>query len=98
MNRTRVTVLLLLSLWCIVRADYFLREPEFLEEPEGRRHRRAVSEWQTKWRVKARSFGQSPEEQKEIQGYIERLNAVVDERYPNKEHSKSEVSPLRQYK
>jgi hypothetical protein len=65
----------------IVRSDYFLREPSF--EDEERRPRRAVPEWHEEWRKKARSFGQSPEEQTVVQQYIDRLNVVAREKHPN---------------
>lgn len=68
----------------LVQSDHFLREPTFTDiQQEERRPKREVLEWQEEWREKARSFGQSPEERAIVHQYIDRLNAVARDRYPN---------------
>ncbi|KAI6214686.1 Zinc metalloproteinase [Aphelenchoides besseyi] len=70
-----LVVLLILT---IADADYFLREPQWSNrEDVNSRSRRETLEWQTKLREKARSFGQTIEEQEQVQKYVNRLNDIA---------------------
>jgi hypothetical protein len=74
-------------------ADYFLREPDFVENDH--RPRRSIPEWQEKWRQKAISFGRSPEEQQEVQKYMNELSSLAREKHPsNKDNRQLDVSLL----
>lgn len=79
---------LLLCCWAAVRADHFLREPAWLleqpepgPEPRAERRRRELPDWQARLRQKALSFGQSADEQDQVDFYLRKLNQLAEQRH-----------------
>lgn len=68
-----------------VRADYFLREPNWihLNEEDHLRSRRAIPEWLSRLREKAVSFGQSNKDKAEVDFYMVKLNELAEQKHPS---------------
>lgn len=82
-NAVKMLIFIGFVLLSLVKADHFLREPDFTDDQFDFRQKRAIPEWQEKWRLKAQSFGQSPEEQEQVREYIDELNSLAREKHPN---------------